>query len=295
MALQEAALEHLSHHALVEAGGVQVGRLLGLQQFGEHRLGRDHIAQAQARCQHLGERAQVDAALGVARRQRARRRVVEPQVAVGVVLDQRQVQCGGLLHQRGAARFAHGAACGVLEVGQHVQEARLVGAAAHLGGQLVHDHAFIVAGHSGHLRLHGREGLQRAQVGGCFHQHAAAGVDQHLGHQVQALLRAGGDQHLGRVHVPGQLFGNGLAQRAVALAGGVLQCGGAVVAQHHFAGLGKGIDREGLGRGQAASQADDAGLFSDLEDLADHRGVHLGGPSGQGPVGHCIHLQLVVR
>jgi hypothetical protein len=81
----------------------------------------------------------------------ARRRVVEPQVAVGVVLDQRQVQCGGLGHQRGAARFAHGAAGGVLEVGQHVQEARLVGAAAHLGGQLVHDHAFIVAGHSGHL------------------------------------------------------------------------------------------------------------------------------------------------
>ena len=277
MAVQEAALHHLGHQALVEAGGVQVGGLLGLQQLGEHGLGRHDVTQAQARCQHLGEAPHVDAALGVARGQGCGRRVVEPQVTVGVVLDQRQAQLRGLFYQGGAARFAHGAARGILEVGQHVQEAGLVGAAAHFGGQVVDENAFVVTGHGHHLGLHGGEGLQRAQVGGGFHQYAAVGVDQHLGDQVQRLLRACGDEHLGGVHVPWQKVGNRLAQGGVAFAGGVLQGGSAVVAQHHFTGLGKGIDRKGFGRGQATGQADDAGLLGHLEDLADHRGVHFCG------------------
>ena len=55
MAVQETAFHHLGNHALVEAGAVQVGRLFGLQQFREHRLGRDQETQAQAWCQHLGK------------------------------------------------------------------------------------------------------------------------------------------------------------------------------------------------------------------------------------------------
>jgi hypothetical protein len=151
------------------------------------------------------------------------RRRVKPQVAIGVVLDQRQAQLGRLGHQRCAARLAHGAPGGVLEIGQHVQETGLAGAGADLGGQVGNVHAFVVTGHAHHLGLHWCEGLQGAQVGGGFHQNAAVGVDQDLGDQVQALLRTGGDQHLGRVHVPGQAVGHHLAQRRKAFAGGVLQ------------------------------------------------------------------------
>ena len=46
--LQEAVAQHIGDHALVEAGAVQVGRLLGLQQLGQHLLRRDQVAQAQA-------------------------------------------------------------------------------------------------------------------------------------------------------------------------------------------------------------------------------------------------------
>ena len=91
-ALHPAVLDHLVDDPLVEARGVQVGRLLGLQQLGHDGLGGHHIAQAQARGQHLGKGPQVDAALGVACRQRPGRRLVEPQVAVGVVLDDGQAQ-----------------------------------------------------------------------------------------------------------------------------------------------------------------------------------------------------------
>ena len=172
---------------------------------------------------------------------------------------------------------------GVLEVGQHVQEARLVGARADLGHQVIDAHTLLVAGHRHHLGLHGCEGLEGAQVGRRFHQHAAVGVDQHLGDQVQTLLRAGGDQHLLRVHVPGQEGGDGFAQRCKAFARCVLQRRRAVVGQHGGRGGGKGFDREGLGRGQAAGQADDAGLFRDLEDFADDRGIHALGTARQGP------------
>jgi hypothetical protein len=42
--------------ALVEAGAVQVGRLLGLQQLGGDRRGAaSTVAEAQAEAQHLGE------------------------------------------------------------------------------------------------------------------------------------------------------------------------------------------------------------------------------------------------
>ena len=283
MAVQEAALHHFGHQTLVVARGVQIGRLLGLQQLRVHGLGCHHEAQAQAGGQHLGERAHVDAAFGVAGRERCGWRVVKPQVAVGVVFHQRQAQFGGGIDQRGAARIAHGAAGRVLEVGQHIQEAGLVGACAHLGLEVVHQHTFVIAGHGHHGGLHGREGLQRAQVGGGLHQHAAVRVDEHLGDQVQRLLRAGGDQDLVGVHVPRQEVGNRLAQRTVALAGGVLQGRSPVVAQHGGRGFGKGRHREGLARGQAARQADDAGLLGDLEDFADDRGVHALGAARQGP------------
>ena len=280
MARQKAVLHHLGHHALVKARAVQVGRLLGLQQLGVERLGRHQKTEPQPGRQHLGERAQVDAALGVARSQRQRRWRVKPQVAIGVVFNNRQAQARGLVAERGAARLAHGAAGRVLEIGQHVKKS----CAGSLARQVGEVHALVIAGHAEDVGLHSREGLQRAQIGRGFHQHAAARVNQHLGDQVKPLLRAGGDQDLRRVHVPGQHGRHHLAQRRKAFAGGVLQRSLTVFAQHLGAGLGKRGNRKGLGRGQATGKADDAGLFSDLQDLADHRGVHFLGACGHLPI-----------
>jgi hypothetical protein len=149
--------------------------------------------------------------------------------------------------------------------------------------QVLQVHPFGIAGHADDLRLHRCEGLQCPEVGRRLDQHAAAGIGEHLGHQVQALLRAGGDQDLGRVDLPGQPLGHHLDQRLEALAGGVLQRGLAVGLQHLLAGTRELADRKGLRRGQAAAEADDAGPFGDLQDLADHRRVHALGAAGQHP------------
>ena len=65
-----------------------------------------------------------------------------------------------------------------------------------------------------------------------------------------------------------QVFGHPFAQRRIALAGRVLQRLLGVLREDLVAGRFQRLDREGVGRGQTAGQADDAGLFRDLEDLA---------------------------
>ena len=297
MAVDEAVFQHLGHDALVEAGGVQVGGLLGLQQLGVQRLGGHQVAQAQAGGQDFAERAEVERALGVARGQRGGRGCVKPQVAVGVVFDDGQARVGGGLGHGGAAGFGHGAARGVLEVGQQVHEAGGIGTAASLDAQVGGIHAFVVAGHADHGGLHRGVGLQRAQVGGGFDQDAAARVDQDFGHQIQALLRAGGDEHLVGADIHAlffQVMRHPVAQRAIAFAGGVLQGAAAILGQHFLGGFQHGIDGEGLGRRQATGKADDAGLFGHFQDFADDRGVHLVGALCQFPAHVCAPYVVAV-
>ncbi len=250
MALDEAVFEHFGHHALVEAGRVQVGRLFGLQELGVKRRGCDQITQTQAGGQDFGKRAQIHAAFRMARAERGRGRRVKPQVAVGVVFDDRQARLDSHLGHGGAALFGHGAARGVLEVGQQIDKAGFVGSGAHFGTQVVRIHAMVVAVHTHGHRLHGGEGLQCAQVGGGLDQDAAARVDQDLGDQVQALLASGGDQHLVGADVHAlleQVLSHPFAQWRIAFAGGVLQSGFAVISEHALAGFAHGVDRESLG------------------------------------------------
>ena len=293
MALQEAVLDDFGHHALVEAGGVQVGSLLGLGQLAVHGPGCDDEADAQAGSQHLGERAHVDHALGVACSQGQGRLLLVPEVAVGIVLDQGDVPFPGHLHEGLTAGIAHGAAGGILEVGQHIGQTRLVGTAADLPGEVLDQHAFVIAVHADGHGLHGGEGLQRAEVGGLLDQQTAALVQEHLADQVQRLLAAGGDQDLLGIDVPGQEVGNCLAQRGKAFGGRVLQGCGAVALHHGLAGFGERVQGEGLGGGQAASHADDAGAVGQLEDLADGGGVHLGSTFCQRPGCHKTVLDLL--
>ena len=290
MLVEKAVLDHLGHHALVEAGRVQIGRLLGLQQLGIQRGRRDEVAQAQAGRQDFAERAQIHHALGPARQQGRRRRLLEPQLAIGVVLDDGQAELAADGDHLLAARFVHGAAGGVLEVGQQVDEARALAFLKRLA-QCLRRHAAIVAGHVLGHRLHGREGLQRAQVGGRLDQQAAALVEQHLGDQVQPLLAAGGDEHLLGRHggaVLAHFIGHPLAQLGQAFARRVLQRrlgDGAVLAQHGGAGIAHGVDGKGLGRRQAAGEVEDAGALGHLQDFADGGGVHGLGALGQVPGG----------
>ena len=267
---------------------MQIGRLLGLQQAGVERGRGDDVAHAQAGRQDFGERAQINHALGPARQQGRGRGLVKPQLAIRVVFDDGQARVAAHGNHGLAARFVHGAAGGVLEVGQQVHGARTRAALQRLA-QAFRLHAAIVAGHAVDLRLHGGESLQRAQVGGRFHQQAAALVQQDLGHQIQPLLAAGGDQHLiGRDlrAVAGHFSSHPLAQLGQAFAGGVLQRGArdrAAFGQDAGAGLAHGLDRKGLGRGQAARKVEDAGPFGDFQNLADGRGVHGRGALGQLP------------
>jgi hypothetical protein len=48
--------------------------------------------------------------------------------------------------------------------------------------------AVVVAGHAHGQRFLRRKGLQRAQVGGRFHQHAAVLVEKHLADQIERLV-----------------------------------------------------------------------------------------------------------
>ena len=219
MAIEEAALHHFGNQSLVEARAVQIGGLFSLQELGHERGWGDQKAQPQTGGQHLGERTQVNAAFGVACRHGQGRRCVKPQVAIGVVFHNRQADFGGGLRQLYAACFAHAAASRILKVGQQVDEAGFVGTLAGFAFQIIHQHAFVVARHAVNLGLHRHEGLQGTQVGGRFHQHAAAFVDQHLGDQIEPLLRTGGDQNVFGFYLPGQTGGHHVAQRAIPFAG----------------------------------------------------------------------------
>ncbi|EWS52883.1 hypothetical protein X551_04325 [Methylibium sp. T29] len=252
MAIEQAVSHDLVDDALVEARRVQVGRLLDLQQLRIQRRRRHHIPQPQAGREDLRERAEVDRALRPARGQRRRWRGVEPQLAIGVVLDQRQRSRLRRRHQGLATGLRDHPPGRVLEVRQQVREARARGAGQGLGLRTL-----VVGGERGERRLAGREGLQRAQVGGRLHRDRAAGIDQQLADQVQPLLRAGGDQHLpGFDHdaVVGEPGRDPLAQRPVAFARGVLQRLPWGVAQHPGAGLAQRLDREAVRRRQAAGQ-----------------------------------------
>ena len=80
----------------------------------------------------------------------------------------------------------------VLEVGQQVGES----CAGGRRGQAPGNGPSWSDASETNLRLIQRKRLQRAEVGRRLDQHARARVDQHLGREVEALLRAGGDQHL---------------------------------------------------------------------------------------------------
>ncbi len=94
------------------------------------------------------------------------------------------------------------------------------------GLELVDRHPVAVHLDLHYLRLVGPEGGHRPRVGGGLRDDHVAGVDQRLAHQVDHLLTAGGDDHVGGIH-SGALLGHhlhdALHRRDHPLGGAVLQ------------------------------------------------------------------------
>ena len=200
----------------------------------------------------------------------------EAQLAVGVVLEHGHAVLLAEADEGGAARAGERGALGVVELAS--PRRRACGTrTAKARREVVDVHAVVVAGHGDEGGLAAGEGLERGQVAGVLDGDRVARVEQHAGREVDALLRAVGDEHLVGADADaaaGEAGGDPLAQRAEALGGAVLERGAPVSRQHLGVRLGDGLDGEELGRGQPAGEREHLRLLGDLEDLAHGRGRH---------------------
>ena len=257
--------------------GVQVGALLDQDVLLVQLARRGQPAEAHARAEDLGEGPQVDhGGAAVQRGQRRGRRPLEAELAVRVVLDHHEPVAGRDVEQGAAPLQAPGAPGRVLEVGHDVDELRPARAGAAL--ELLGDHALVVGGDLDEARLVGLEGVDGADVGGALAQHLVALVEEELAGQVEALLRAGGDDDLrglaGGAQAGVHAARDRLAQARMPLGGRVLQRLRALPVEHvRHHGL-QLLDGEHLRGRQAAAEGDDLGPLGDLEQLADVRGLH---------------------
>jgi len=184
--LEDAALGNVVGDHLIEGAGVQVGALLALHEPPDDFRRRDNPPDAQARRQGFGEGAEVD---------RAFRRecgdgddvlALETQRAVGIVLDDDEVVFACQLDQAQAAFFGEGGAGGIVEVGQHVDEAG--GFLLQQFRQLVYDHAVVIEEHRQEARLVGLPGLDGAEIGRALGDDRRVGVYEDFADQIQGLL-----------------------------------------------------------------------------------------------------------
>ena len=195
-------------------------------------LGADP-ADAVAGGQDLGEGAQVNhQALGIQALQGGQILALEPQLAIGVILDDGDLVTVDDLHELVAALQVPGAAGGVLEIGDDVDHLHPLGGGQDLL-QLLHDHAAVVGGHLDEPGLAGLEGVDGAQIGRAFQQHHVTGIQEHPGGEIQALLGAGGHQDVVGVGVDVVLgqhpLGDLLAQTGMTLGGRILKSRAAVL------------------------------------------------------------------
>ena len=267
---------------------MQISALLGLHEAQHQHLRADDPSQPQARGHNLGKGPQVGSAL---RDEGADRRDVlalVPQLAVGVVLDDREVQFRSDLCQLLAALQGHRRTGRVVEVGQNVDKlGRLAEVGEHLFVgmlHLIHDHAILIEAHSVEARLISIPSLDRSQVGGTAGEHEVTGVNENLANQVQGLLGAIGQQDVaghGRdailVHCGGQVF----LERSIPLSGAVLQCLGAVLVDDVTAGFLDLAQREEVRGRQTTGEGDDVRLLGQFEQFADSGTLHAFRARGQ--------------
>jgi len=248
--------------------------------IGAQGLGGDHVAEADAGRQHLGEGSHIDGALRRQRTDRGRRVARIGQFAVRVVLKDQQVEFASLLGETVAALLGQQPPGRVLEVRQAIQK---LGPAQRFAHRFRHDTVFIGSNRYV-LRLEQREGLQRTEIGRRFHQHGIARIDQHLGQQIQPLLRTGNHQHLIGMH---RRFGRAVArgdpftQRGKTFRSAVLQRFTAAGGQHALQRRQRFLDGKGFRSRQAAGKRNHFRPLGHLEDFTDGGTLDRARPSGK--------------
>src|SRR5918992_1287749 len=257
-------------HHLREVRGAEVGALLADVDLVQYpRLGV-HPSEPHAGREDLRERPEVDHAVHDAlllllqRREGGERLALEAEHPVRVVLHDDQVELARDPEQLPPALCHQRHPCGVLEVGDGVEEldveALLAGLAERLAGGH-RDHAGPIHRDVRYARPVGGEGVEGAGVGGPLAQYGVALVEEDLGDEVEPLLGAGGDEDvllprgrpLGRHHLDYDvLYGLEARGRTV-----LQRLGG--VGGYAAGGLAKSLLAEGPRVGEAPRERDYAG------------------------------------
>src|SRR5579863_3231828 len=195
-------------------------------------------------------------------------------LAVRIIFDNRDAVLVGQKDELVTASFGESDACRILKIRQNIHELR---AGAQAGVELLGEQAIVIDGHGNVLRSVHVEGLQRAQISGCFDEHAVAAIDKHLADQIQSLLGAGGNENVlgtGNDAVASDVAGNHLAEGLIAFGRTVLQRLGAMLGEDFVASFFKARYGEDIRSWKAAAERDDSRLLRDLEKITNRRTLH---------------------
>ena len=267
---QQVLPQVLIHDRLVQVGGVHVRGLLADGALAQDVRVPRHVADPEARGDHLAEGPEEDhPAILVVMLDGQRAFAGVPQIPVGIVLRDHEAVLRGDLRNGSAAVGREGDAGGILEGGDDVEHLRVIGPGGFL--QLLRDNAVLIRLHGHQLRLVQAHALDIAQEGGILDQDHIPGVDQRLAEQIHRLGGAGDGQHLG--HFPPddafRVMLQALHKGRIALRRAILEDRLAVVPQDLRGDLRHLPVRQGAQRGVAAREGDHAGFGDHLEDLAD--------------------------
>ncbi len=251
---------------LPEPVGVQVGGLLEAHQVREEVRRRDHVPDSRAGQEGLREAALVHPRCPL--EAGAERHAVDGlvgEVAVGLVFEQRQaelIKCARDLRARGGGVAGPAR---VLEGRHQVGERRPLGARRRQQSLGVDPRGGERQTHA--LGAEQAERLERREVGGSLHEDSRSGIDEQLGGQVDALLRAREHEDLRGSAAQSEgsrLHRDRLAQLGLALGHAVLPGG----AGHRLPIW----TRQCFCRRQAAGERDHARMLRSRQDVADQGG-----------------------
>ncbi len=235
----------------------------------------DRPAEAHARDQGLGERAQEDdAPVGVEALEGRQRLALEAQRPVGRVLDHEQVEAVRELQDPVASLERERDAHRVVEVGHEVEEPRARGALQD-GLEIVGVDPVLVRAHRGVGGLAGIERDHGAEEGGVLGHHDVARVQDQLGGEVEALLGALEDEDLveaARDAVGRHPLGDPRPQRRQPVGDRVLHDAAVLAREQVGVDGAQLVDGEQVWRGVAAAERDDRRVRAVLEELADGGG-----------------------
>ena len=286
LALPVGGLQVLAHDVLGERARAEHRALVRQDEFLSDRVRSERPADAEARGERLRERAEVDDAVLLDRAHRVRRRAVEVQQAVGVVLEHEDAVGPADLEDLESALPRERHAGRVRVVRDRVQEldplAGLLEARDVLA-QRLGDEAELIHRHVLHVGLVRLEHDHRGHVARALGDHDVARVDEQLRDELEGVLRAGGDDDV--IHTaPDALerhhLEDVLTQRRRALAGAVLQRLRPVVAHDALHRRLDELLRQGGHERHATGERHDLGPGCDGE-----QGAHLAGGEAGGALG----------